>query len=155
MKTGIQLTVDWYDEDVVGLSVAASNGSFSGMALVYAPLDFAKELASTLAGFPTRPGDRRTLELGTFEAGYAGGGARLVFHTLDGAGHPAVEVAVQADVHHGPPGSATVFIELESARIDDFVLALDHMDLERGATVRLVAAQQAVEADDPAAGTLV
>jgi len=146
------LTVDWYDEDVVGLSVAVSNGNFSGVADLIASLDFAKEIASTLAGFPSRPGDRREVELGTFDPEYAGGGVRLAFHTTDGAGHPAVEVVVRADPHRGPAESATFVIGLESARIDDFVLALDHMDIERGATVGLVAAQQAVAADDPAAG---
>ncbi len=48
MKIGIQLTVDCYDEDVVRLTVAASNGRFSGLANVFAPLDFAKELATAV-----------------------------------------------------------------------------------------------------------
>jgi hypothetical protein len=138
MDCGIRLTVDYYDDDVVGLVISASNGRFSGVAAVVESLRFAKDLAETLAGFPTRPGDHRAVELGTFDPAGAGGGVRLTFRTVGGAGHPAVEVSVRADPHRGAPEVASLVIDLEAARIDDFVAALDHLTLERGATATLV-----------------
>ena len=99
---------------------------------------FARELADTLAGFPAHAGDHRTMELGTFDADFAGGGVRLDFHTIDLAGHPAVDVLVRADPHSGPAESARLVIALEAARIDDFVAALYRMVVEKGANAGLV-----------------
>ena len=140
METGIQLTVEWLDDNLVGLRIRASNGSFSGVADVVVAADFARHLAETVVGFPRAAADRRSAELGTFDPEYAGGGVRLDFHTIDGAGHAVVDVVLRTDPHAGSPETAAFVIPLEAARIDEFIAQLGGMSLEPGAGARLVAA---------------
>jgi hypothetical protein len=130
---GIVIEVVWVDDDLVELLVRASNRRFSGTAEVYVASDELAKLAEALRGFPTSPSDRREFELGTFDANYAGGGARLCFWCKDALGHALVAVSLRTDprYHFRRSETAELVIPIEPSAIDSFVRHLAHLDLAR------------------------
>ncbi len=138
MSLGIRITIVYLDDLVMELQVFGSNGRFSGEAETYGGHEKLKELARTIAGFPTRPQDERKFEFGTFDPEYAGGGVRLRFYCTDSWGHAGVDVEFRADPHatrHAE--SSSFFIPIEAAAVDEFVGWLRGMEVIWGANVWL------------------
>ena len=139
MAPGVSISIIWFDEDILELRVAASNGRFTGTTELYDSLDSLQNFAQTLHRFPTRASDERTVSLGAFDPMYAGGGANLRFHCIDAAAHAAVEVSIRSDRRMHPPDfeTASFSIGLEAAAIDLFVQQLREMKLEDGRSAQL------------------
>ena len=64
----------WWDQHAIEYRVRCSNGYFSGDAKMYTNHDDLRKAGDILNGFPLDGKDSRTLELGTFQPGAAGGG---------------------------------------------------------------------------------
>jgi len=133
MDRGIEMTVIWFDDDLIELRVRASNGTFSGEADAYVSHSVSTDLARVLRGFPADINDGREFELGTFDPQCAGGGARFRFRCLDRKGHASVEVNLRADVHRLGAQSAIFLVPIEAAGVDAFADELTRMPLEIGA----------------------
>jgi hypothetical protein len=143
MKSGIELKIVWFDQDVVELCVSSSNGRFSGQANVYLGRGRLSETADRLQGFPSNSTDSRDFELGTFSPNCAGGGVRMHFYCLDMAGHAAVDVELRSHACKttGEVGSAALRVLVEAAAIDLFATQVRAMDEEQiGATAHLESA---------------
>ena len=82
LENGISWEVIWFDFDqkVIEIVFACSNGRFSGTCEVYLSRDELSELADTLKGFPLSGNDTRSVELGTFDPKYADGGVKMNFY---------------------------------------------------------------------------
>jgi hypothetical protein len=141
MKTGIHLKVIWVDEveDLLEVTFSCSNGYFSGEAEIYTSRDALSQLATTLRGFPSRLGDSRNFELGTFNPAHADGGARMSFLCVDAAGHSVVEVRIRSGACKGmgEVHSVALRVPIQAAGIGDFVKQLQHLDKEIGANACL------------------
>ena len=137
MKGFIRLRVRWFDESLLELEVTASNGIYSGAADCYEALDSAASLATQLAGFPADPNDQRSVVLGTFDPGFAGGGARLGFAAQDRSGHSQIRVDLRANPQKDQEASASFSVAVEAASIDRFLTALRRMPLVVGAEAQL------------------
>ena len=139
VDAGIKLELIWMDDDVIQVRVHASNGRFAATADCYCGLDGFARLAQAACGFPSSSEDRRELEIGTFDARIAGGGAKLVLRCIDRAGHAVADVTVRADsgMNGSPAETASFAFPVEPAAIDDFVAALRTMPLVVGAVVHL------------------
>ncbi len=138
MKSGIEFTVLWSDQDVI--KVRCSNGRFSGDATMYFAHDDLSKLVQTLSGFPSHAGDLRRLEFGTFERNYAGGGIRMHFFCRDSVGHAVVDVQLSGDncLKPGEPESVRLCMNVEAAGVDSFLAQLGSLDPnEIGASVCL------------------
>lgn len=136
---GIRLELIWMDDDLIEVRIHATNGRFAATADCYCSHDAIRKLAEAARGFPMSSEDRRELEIGTFESGFAGAGAKLVLRCIDLAGHAVADVAVRANSQKsGCPGETASFsCPIEPAAIDDFVAALGSMPLVVGAVVTL------------------
>lgn len=142
MSSGIKVSVLWLDDELVELSISASNRRISGEVSAYADLDVFSRIAAALAGFPANAADVRQFEIGTFDPSFAGGGARIGFRCIDGAGHLCAEVQLRADsIRVGFDESASFAVEVEAAAIDAFVNDLRNFGLEPGASVFLPSAE--------------
>jgi hypothetical protein len=152
MNRGIEIAIDWWDEDVIMFVFRASNGSFSGEMKAYLPPNTLAELANGLSGFPSHTSDQRAFELGGFSILHAGGGIELRFHCLDSAGHAAVDVKLRSDAcaAWGELESAALRIPLEAAAVDNFVDQIRRLEKFVGASVVLRMAEGV--ALDPHAG---
>jgi hypothetical protein len=141
MVTGIEVSLEWWDDDVVILRVRASNGRFAGETELYAAHDAMPQLANALRGFPVNSSDIREYELGTFDPAYAKGGARLKLLCTDGVGHTAATIQLYSDEHRGSERGETASfgMTIEAWAVDAFVQQLQGMRLERGASARLAA----------------
>jgi hypothetical protein len=139
LDVGIKLELIWMDDDVIQVRVQASNGRFAATANCYCDPDAFARLAQAARGFLSSSEDRRELEIGTFDARIAGGGANLVLRCVDRAGHAVADVTVRADPGMGgsPAETASFTVPVEPAAIDDFVAALRIMPLVVGAMVHL------------------
>ena len=127
------------DPDYVNLRIAGCNGMFSGSVTVYADVTALSDAAIKLAGFPWKSLDQCTLEFGTFQAGYAGGGVRLIFKCIDGAGHIHLQLRKESDHNEDIPSqSVSLLLPIEAASIDTFVHELGAMDTDRKATTTLL-----------------
>jgi hypothetical protein len=135
VDSGLSLSVVWFDDDVVELSIWASNGHFSGTVGLYDGHDVFARICDTVRGFPTSSQDRRELEIGVFDPRYAGGGARLRFRCVDSAGHAVVEVSLRTDPHRTGGRSETdeFSMHIEPAAIDRFVGLLENTSVAAGA----------------------
>jgi hypothetical protein len=126
---GIQFDETWRDEDLIMVHVTAWNGRFGGSAEVYVPTSDLTKHASRLKGFPSSVSDSRTIELGTFDPSCAGGGLRLRFYCLDGAGHTFVECKVRPDSKiAGVEQHAVIALPIEPAAVDSFVEQMARLD---------------------------
>lgn len=137
MERGIAIELLWLDEDVLEIRIAGSNGAFSGEARVYTGRDAFAKLAEFARGFPQRPDERRLIELGTFDPGFAGGGARLGLRCLDGAGHVNLDVLLATQVEDHRHQRAQFHLEVEPAALDSFASAVSALPLTKGASARL------------------
>ncbi|MCC6740396.1 MAG: hypothetical protein IT452_15235 [Planctomycetia bacterium] len=136
---GLGVEIAWVDEDVVELRITGSNGLFGGQTQVYADRAGFAKLAAFAKGFPQNPDERRLIELGTFDPGFAGGGARLGLRVLDGAGHVALDVLLATQVEDNRHQRVEFFLEVEPAALDDFARRLDTFALRKGETASLPA----------------
>lgn len=129
VEAGIEFEIIWFDQDEVEIVCGCSNACFSGQAEIYLSYDDLAQLADKLSGFPTRGGDSRDFEIGTFHSEHADGGMRMHFYCLDVKGHVAVDVRLRGDACKalGEPESVALRIPLEPAAIDFFVLQLRTM----------------------------
>lgn len=139
MNAGVSIEVIWFDDDVVKLRVAASNGRFAGSADCYCGHDTISRFVSAACGFPSSCEDRRVMEIGTFDPSCAGGGTTLVLRCVDRSGHAVVDVIVRADPRGaaGLAETASFSFPVEPAAIDDFVTALGRMPWVVGAAASL------------------
>jgi hypothetical protein len=119
----------WHDQDLLEVRVTASSKTFSGAACVYIDLDGLRAAADELAGFPSRPGDRRRIEWG--QAGL--GTASLDFVTADALGHCHVIVELRTGDQCGDTAgqAATVLLAVEPGAIDRFAAQLRRSTPER------------------------
>lgn len=137
-EPGLELRVIWVDEALIELSVRASNGRFAARVELYVDAGRLAAFARALRGFPASSRDRRELELGTFDPGWAGGGVRLGLRCTDALGHAAMSVELRADPqYHGGAENAAFDVRVEPAAIDAFVAQLERLEPEVGACARL------------------
>jgi hypothetical protein len=139
MIRGIYIEYIDIDRDYVRLRVTASNGMFSGSVAIYADISALSDAAVKLTGFPRKSLDQCMLEFGTFQAGYAGGGVRMIFKCIDGAGHIQLQLKMESDHNEDIPSqSVSLLLPIEAASIDTFVHELTTMDADRKATATLL-----------------
>jgi len=141
---GIDFEVAWWDQDVIEYRVRCSNGCFCGDAKLYANHDDLRNAAEILNGFPHDPRDSRSVELGTFQPGSAGGGFRADFYCIDSAGHAIVCVKLRDDgcKSMGEAQSICLQIPVEAGSIDSFVSQARSVGGEAGAKAHLQMADQ-------------
>jgi hypothetical protein len=140
LKSGIEFTVVWSDQDVIKFRVRCANGRFSGDANIYLGHDDLSKRIEALSGFPSHPADSRNLEFGAFNPNHAGGGIRMHFFCQDSVGHAAVNVGLRDDacIALGEVESVALRINVEAAAVDSFLVQVRNMDpKEIGATARL------------------
>jgi hypothetical protein len=65
-QAGIAVTYEWGDQDVIEVTVYASNGAFCGTSRLYVGHGRLSAMANELAGFPLDVNDERSITLGTF-----------------------------------------------------------------------------------------
>lgn len=138
-ERGIVMELVWLDEDILEIRIAGSNGLFSGEARVYSGRDAFTKLADFARGFPGRPDERRLIELGTFDPGFAGGGARLGLRCLDRAGHVNLDVLLATQVEDNRHQRAEFHLEVEPAALDAFAAAVSALPIAKGASAHLPA----------------
>jgi hypothetical protein len=133
MNSRLEITIVHFDDDVVGLRVTATSQRFAGSVDVFVAPGFATVLANALRGFPSGLADRRSVELGTFDANFGGGGVRLRLRCTDQAGHAVVDVEMRADPHvlHE---NVSFSMPIEASLVDSLVAQLEAMPLAVGAT---------------------
>jgi hypothetical protein len=140
LKSGIEFTVVWSDQDVSNVHVRCSNGRFSGDANIYLSHNDLSEMAEALSGFPSHAADSRNFELGAFDPNHAGGGIRMYFYCRDSVGHAAVDVKLRDDgcIALGEVESVALRIPVEAAAMDFFLVQVRGMNTkEIGATACL------------------
>ncbi|HTA47532.1 MAG TPA: hypothetical protein VK789_34060 [Bryobacteraceae bacterium] len=125
MEKGISWEVIWFDFDqkLIEIAFACSNGQFSGTCEVYVGRDKLPELANTLKGFPLSGSDTRSVELGTFDPKYADGGVKMDFYCSDSRGHSIVEIKLRGDGCKalGAVESVALRIPIEPSGLDSFL----------------------------------
>jgi hypothetical protein len=144
MESGIGLKYLWHDIDVYEFEISASNGIFSGSARAYVGMSGLSESAAQLEGFPKDPSDIRDLQFGEFGEESAGGCIQLRFFCNDLAGHSVVEIRIETERDRNlaakwnrPAESAHFFAEIEASAVDDFVVDLRRMEIDRSGSARL------------------
>jgi hypothetical protein len=120
---GLSIEIIWFDQHVVEVFVACSNGHFSGGAAMYIGHEELGELAEALKGFPAQTSDALSIELGTFIPNTAGGGFQVHFSCIDGAGHVHAQVRLQGELGDttGSGESVSLLLPVEAHGIDSFV----------------------------------
>jgi hypothetical protein len=138
LLVGFQFTVIWFDEGSIQLCVSAWNGTFGGTAEVYEALGKLENAAGSLIGFPLNPSDKREIIFGNFDRKWAGGGVRMRFHCVDGAGHAYVEAAIDSKYESGGTVQTVLLsMPVEAAAIDAFVQGLQAVGINRAGTAYL------------------
>jgi len=138
IEPGLDIELLWWDEDVNELRIRASNGTFAGEARVYVRPDGLESFAATLDGFPRSVGDRREIELGTFDPNMAGGGARALLWKRRATGPADAEITLWAATV-GRDQSVSMKLAFEPAAIDEFVRRLRSLTMRVGDGARLPA----------------
>jgi hypothetical protein len=132
MEIGLELRVIWGDSDALKVRVSAWNGAFGGVADTYAGIGELAAAGDLLRGFPKNSTDERCFQLGCLDRQYAGGGARLQFRCVDGAGHAFVEVMIDSNAKTaGTVQTAMVSLPIEAAAVDAFVVELEALEARR------------------------
>ena len=139
MDAGLEVAIDWWDDDVVILRVRASNGRFAGTTKLYAGHQSWLAFAEVLRDFPVDSSDAREYQLGTFDPSYAGGGISVKFFCTDGVGHTAVAIRIYGTAVGSDQRAETAnfAITIEASAVDSFVQQLRGMELRRGASAFL------------------
>jgi hypothetical protein len=138
MYLGFEFRVCWHDEDVIELYVAAWNGAFGGGADIYEAIGDLRFAAERLRGFPNHPKDTREVVFGNFDRKCAGGGVRLRFHCIDGAGPAYVEAMIDSNyVSGGTVQTALLAMPVEAAAVDTFVRELEKLESDLMGTAYL------------------
>jgi len=140
MERGIEVSVVWFDDDVVELQVRAGNGRFSGETRGYASPSAAADFAAAIRGFPSSASDQRSFELGTFDEQLAGGAARFEFRCRDSAGHGSILVQLRTDPRRDERATAEFSLDVEAASVDAFVAELERLERRVGMVAKLHAA---------------
>ena len=129
---GFEFQVIWFDSDAIELCVSAWNGTFGGTADIYEAIGDLEEAAAQLRGFPRNPSDRREIILGNFDRKYAGGGVKMRFHCIGGAGHSFVEATIDSNCETaGTFQTAMLSMPVEAASVDVFVQELQRVGANR------------------------
>lgn len=125
MENGISCEGIWFDFDqkLIEIVFACSNGHFSGTCEVYVSQDELSELVGTLKGFPVRGSDTRSVELGTFDPKYADGGVKMNFYCSDSRGHLIAEIKLRGDGCKalGEVESVALRVPIEPGGLDSFL----------------------------------
>ena len=122
MPVGFRFQANWSDSDLIQFCIAAWNGMFGGAADVNEAIGDLEEAAPKLRGFPRDPRDKRELIFGNFHCNRAGGGVRLKFHCIGGAGQSYVEATIDSKYESaGTIQTAILAMPVEAATIDVFV----------------------------------
>ena len=138
MYLGFEFRVSWHDDDVIKLHVAAWNGAFGGNAEVYEAIGDLRSAADRLRGFPNDPKDTREVVFGNFDRKCAGGGVRLRFHCIDGAGHAYVEGMIDSNCVSGDTvQTALLAMPVEAAAVDTFLEELVKLESDLAGTANL------------------
>lgn len=139
MDPGIDIDIVGPDDpDMIELRVAASDGDFSGVAILYAAPDEPRRLAALLRGFPRDADDRRVWRIGGSERGDDASEVVLEFRCIDRAGHPIVAVDLaMADMTHRSRLSVSLVIPVEAAGVEAFARGLAQLSPAARETVRL------------------
>ena len=137
--TGIEFRLIYYDNDILEYRFTSSNGRFSGQADAYLGYDEIARMVEGLKGFPSKLGDCREFEFGTFDQNFAGGGLRVRFSRTDSAGHCVMDVELRNDGKRGlgTAESVAMRIPIELAALDVFTSELAAIGLNTGAAARL------------------
>lgn len=137
----LTLEVVWYNEDMLELRLTASNRNFTVQTSFYAALDAPKEVATQIAGFPSRLGEVREIKLGG--QNLPGYGCLNVSFTSEGnLGHLLVTLSVSVAPLEAsrPIETATFSLSATPSDIDTFAQALQNIDCDVGSHATLRAA---------------
>jgi hypothetical protein len=138
MYVGFKFRVLWHDDDVLNLGISAWNGAFGGLAEIYAGIGDLRDAAAQLRGFPKNPADMREVVFGNLDRKWAGGGVKMRFHCVDGAGHAYVEATIDSNCQSGGTVQNVVFaMPVEAAAVDSFVQELERLEDERAGAAHL------------------
>jgi hypothetical protein len=102
----VALTVVWFDDDVMTLTVTASSGDFGGRADIYTAPNLLISAADHLDAFPSSVGDHRTFVLSTTKRDTAS----FDLVSFDAAGHAALVVRLESG-RAVQPQSAVIVME--------------------------------------------
>jgi hypothetical protein len=138
MVSALSIRIVYFDADVYELKVTASNGRFSGSVNLYISIGQLEKLADDLTGFPQNSADKRDIELGTFERGFAGGGVKIRLLCTDGAGHVQMQLRMETDHNEDDPAqTVSLLLPIEPASIDTFVDGLRELEKNRAGEASL------------------
>lgn len=138
MEHGVEFQINWSDNDVLQLRVAAWNGLFGGVAEIYEGIGDLQAAATQLRGFPNSPADEREVAFGSLDRKYAGGGIDMHFHCVDGAGHAYVEITIDSNCETGGTIETVVMtVAIEAGAVDVFVEELALLELKQTGTAHL------------------
>jgi hypothetical protein len=128
---GFEFQAIWFDDDAIQLRMGW-NGAFGGTVSVYEGIGDLELAAEKLRGFPQNPSDKRELIFGSFGRNFAGGGLKMSFYCIGGAGHAYVEATFEAgDETAGTIQRALLSMHLEAAAVDTFVEELRAIGVKR------------------------
>lgn len=136
MDACFEFKIEWFDEHLMQVRVTASNGKFSGTTAFYGALDEHLQLAKALKGFPSSKDEVRYFELGEFgEVKFGGVKGRI--SQLDSSGHCKLELEINSGDFYGrsAEGSARILLTFEPGSLDEFVAALQRIEIKRGESV--------------------
>jgi hypothetical protein len=131
-QPGIVFIYQWSDDDIIEVTVYASNGAFSGTADIYVAHGQLSAMATELAGFPLHANDKRAFTLGTFDPKCAGGGVSMVFRCTDRSGHACADIVMESA---DQTQSVTLSVPVVPHAVDRFVRGLAMIELDRGRAV--------------------
>ncbi len=140
-RSGVELTCNWNDSDVLEMQVRATNGVFAGLARPYIAQKDLSTAAQILEGYPRNFQDCREVTFGDGRERFAGGFISLKFFCRDAAGHCAVEVQITSknETRAEPrwnrlPQSVLFIAAVDASAIADFAHQLTNMcDTKSGA----------------------
>jgi hypothetical protein len=113
-----------HDSTLAELRISAGNGRFARVAEVYVAAGELRDAAAMLTGFPKDHLDLREIQFGSFTPDFSGGAVRLRVGRRDLAGH------------------FFAVITIEPAALDEFVLSLHRLEIEREGDAILIGLPQ-------------
>lgn len=131
-QPGIAVIYEWSDQDIIQVTVYASNGAFCGTSDVYVGHGQLSAMATELAGFPLDVNDKRSFTLGTFDPKCAGGGVSMSFKCTDRSGHACADIVMESE---DGTQSVTLAVPVVPHAVDEFVKGLATIESERGRAV--------------------